>query len=164
MTEALSRAELERWVLDFTDAFNREDLDAVMAYFADDSFYDEFHGTRHHGKEAIRAAFAPQFEGAFGKVRFEEEDYFLDVEAGKAMISWTCTLETKQGPGGWRGPWRQSKVRAAGAGSISCGLSTVSLWKSTPTRRQRRPCFSPNRRFRRKGTLRVASDAAKQKS
>mgnify|MGYP001411400661 CR=1 FL=1 len=103
MTEALSRAELERWVLDFTDAFNREDLDAVMAYFADDSFYDEFHGTRHHGKEAIRAAFAPQFEGAFGKVRFEEEDYFLDVEAGKAMISWTCTLETKQGPGGWRG-------------------------------------------------------------
>tara|TARA_A100001037_G_scaffold259457_1_gene247221 strand:- start:200 stop:595 length:396 start_codon:yes stop_codon:yes gene_type:complete len=103
MTEALSRAELERWVLDFTDAFNREDLDAVMAYFAEDSFYDEFHGTRHHGKEAIRAAFAPQFEGAFGKVRFEEEDYFLDVEAGKAMISWTCTLETKQGPGGWRG-------------------------------------------------------------
>ena len=102
MTE-LSRVDLERWVLDFTDAFNRDDLDAVMAYFADDAFYDEFHGTRHHGKGAIRAAFVPQFEGTFGKVRFEEEDYFLDVEAGKAMISWTCSLETKQGPGGWRG-------------------------------------------------------------
>ncbi len=60
MTE-LSRVDLERWVLDFTDAFNREDLDAVMAYFADDGFYDAFHGTRHPGKDAIRAAFVPQF-------------------------------------------------------------------------------------------------------
>ena len=103
MTNKNARAELDRWVLDFTDGFNRDDLEAVMGYFADDAFYDEFHGTRHHGKEAIRAALVPQFEGAFGKVRFHEEDRFIDVEAGKAMISWPCALETKQGPGMWRG-------------------------------------------------------------
>lgn len=99
----MDRNALDRLVLDFTDAFNREDLDAVMGYFAEDGIYDEFNGARHHGKAAIRAAFEPQFRGDFGRVRFIEEDRFLDPETGKAMISWTCTLETKQGPGGWRG-------------------------------------------------------------
>ena len=104
MTNAdLARTELDRLVTEFTDAFNRDDLDAVMGHFADDAVYDEFHGARHRGKAAIRAAFEPQFRGQFGKVRFHEEDRFIDAATGKAMISWTCTLETKQGPGGWRG-------------------------------------------------------------
>lgn len=98
-----ARAELDRLTSEFTDAFNRDDLDAVMDHFADDAFYDEFHGARHQGKAAIRAAFEPQFEGRFGKVRFDEEDRFIDVPSGKVMISWSCSLETKQGPGAWRG-------------------------------------------------------------
>jgi uncharacterized protein (TIGR02246 family) len=98
-----ARDALDRLVLDFTAAFNRDDLEGVMAYFADDAIYDEWNGVRHEGKPAIRAAFEPQFSGAFGEIRFLEEDRFLDVESGKAMISWTCTLETDQGPAGWRG-------------------------------------------------------------
>ncbi len=98
-----ARAALAKLVIDFTEAFNREDIDGVMSYFADDAIYDEFNGVRHEGKAAIRAAFEPQFSGKYGVIRFLEEDRFIDVENGKAMISWTCTLETDQGPAGWRG-------------------------------------------------------------
>ena len=100
---AISRDELDRMVLDFTDAFNRDDLEGVMNYFSDDAIYDEFNGVRHTGKDAIQAAFEPMFSGKMGQIRFLEEDRFLDPETGKAMISWTCTLETKRGPAGWRG-------------------------------------------------------------
>tara|TARA_R110002167_G_scaffold161420_6_gene357632 strand:+ start:579 stop:995 length:417 start_codon:yes stop_codon:yes gene_type:complete len=95
--------DLKRWTLDFTDAFNRDDLDGVMAYFTDDAVYDQFDGSAATGREAIREAFAPQFSGAFGQMRFLQEDLFIDAEAGKTMISWTCTLATKRGPAGWRG-------------------------------------------------------------
>ncbi len=98
-----SREQLKAWVEDFTEAFNRENIDEVMAYFADDAVYDEFHGGRHVGKAAIRAAFEPQFAGKYGRMRFHTEDMFLDAEAGKAMISWLLTLETGAHAGGWRG-------------------------------------------------------------
>ncbi|MCY4551272.1 MAG: nuclear transport factor 2 family protein [Defluviicoccus sp.] len=98
-----SREELGEWVEDFTEAFNRESIDEVMAYFADDAIYDEFHGERHVGKAAIRAAFEPQFEGQYGKMRFHTEDMFLDTETGKAMISWMLTVESGERGGGWRG-------------------------------------------------------------
>lgn len=99
----LSYEELSKLTLDFTDAFNRDDLDGVMRYFAEDAVYDQFDGSAAHGIEAIRAAFAPQFEGAFGTMRFLQEDLFIDAATRKTMISWTCTLETKRGPAGWRG-------------------------------------------------------------
>ena len=56
-----------------------------------------------HGAAAIRAAFVPQFRGDYGKLRFHTEDLFVDAAAGKALIRWLCTLETKRGPAGWRG-------------------------------------------------------------
>jgi ketosteroid isomerase-like protein len=96
-------AELEALVTRFTDAFNRDDLDGVMAFMAEDAIYDEFNGTRHRGKTAIRKAFVPQFRGDHGKLRFHTEDLFVDTKAGKALIRWVCTLETKRGPAAWRG-------------------------------------------------------------
>ncbi len=36
-------------------------------------------------------------------MRFDEEDLFVDPEAGRALISWTCHLETARGPAAWRG-------------------------------------------------------------
>jgi ketosteroid isomerase-like protein len=98
-----TRAELEARVLAFTDAFNREDLDAVMAHVADDAIYDQFDGTRAVGKAAIRAAFVPQFRGDYGTMRFLTEDCFVDATAGKAMIRWVCTLEAEGVRRGWRG-------------------------------------------------------------
>lgn len=97
------RDRLRRWVIDFTEAFNREDLDEVMSYFADDAIYDEFDGTRRVGKAAIRDAFIPQFDGKFGRMRFHTEDMFLDVDGGKALIRWLCTMEESARQGGYRG-------------------------------------------------------------
>ncbi len=102
-----AREVLEKLVIDFTEAFNHEDLDEVMSYFADDALYDEFNGVRHHGTAAIRAAFAPLLRGDFGRARFRTEDMFIEPGqepgTGKAMIRWLLTLEEETRAGGWRG-------------------------------------------------------------
>lgn len=97
------RERLARLTEAFVDAFNRNDLEAVMSYFADDAVYDEFNGTANAGVEAIRRAFTPQFTGAFGEMKFLDEDLFIDAETGKVMASWVCTLEVKGQPTSWRG-------------------------------------------------------------
>jgi ketosteroid isomerase-like protein len=97
------RATLRELTIRFTDAFNRDDLDGVLAMMAEDAVYEEFTGTVSRGKEAIRAAFEPQFRGDFGKIRFETEDLFADEAAGRALIRWVCRLETRRGPARWRG-------------------------------------------------------------
>lgn len=98
-----ARAELERLAIDFTEAFNRDDLEAVMSYFAEGAVYDEFNDVRHVGRDAIRRAFEPQFAGRFGRMRFYTEDMFLDVAAGKALIRWLLTLEEPHRQGAYRG-------------------------------------------------------------
>jgi ketosteroid isomerase-like protein len=99
----MNRAALADLVVRFTEAFNDNDLEAVMAMMADDAVYEEFTGTINRGRDAIRAAFVPQFRGDYGKMRFETEDLFVDAESGKALIRWVCSLETRRGRGGWRG-------------------------------------------------------------
>lgn len=97
------RETLTDLVVRFTDAFNRNDLDGVMSFMAPDAIYDEFTGVVNRGTDAIRAAFVPQFRGDFGTMRFHTEDLFVDPVAGKGLIRWTCTLETRKGPAAWRG-------------------------------------------------------------
>jgi ketosteroid isomerase-like protein len=99
----MDRTTLEALTLRFTEAFNRNDLDAVMAMMAEDAVYEEFTGVVSRGKAAIRAAFEPQFRGDYGRMRFEQEDLFADAATGKALIRWVCRLETRRGPAGWRG-------------------------------------------------------------
>ena len=50
-----------------SDAFNSNNIDAVMKYFADDAIFDhasgpDIHGIRIEGADAIRAAFAGLFD------------------------------------------------------------------------------------------------------
>jgi len=80
----MEREKLADLVVKFTEAFNRDDLDGVMSFMADDAIYDEFTGAINRGAAAIRAA-------------------FVHAEAGKALIRWQCTLETRRGPAAWRG-------------------------------------------------------------
>ena len=87
----------------FMTAFNDNDLEGVMAFFTDDAVYDEFNGTRNHGKDTIRAAFVPQFSGRYGAMQFLDDDLFIDADTGKVMASWRCTLEVKGQPTSWRG-------------------------------------------------------------
>lgn len=74
----------------FTGAFNRNDLDAVMAAFADDAEYLPGDGKVHRGPAAIRVAFTPQFTGAFGAMRFDPEDRLIDETARKVALRWVC--------------------------------------------------------------------------
>ena len=99
----MNRTELVDITRRFLDAFNRNDLDAVMGFFADDGIYDEFNGRRNVGKDAIRAAFVPQFTGAYGTMRFLDEDLFADAATGKVMASWRCTLTVHGQATSWRG-------------------------------------------------------------
>ena len=99
----MERKQLEDLVVRFTEAFNRDDLDGVMAFMAEDAIYDEFNGRRSCGRQAIREAFVPQFRGDFGRIRFRTEDLFVDPESGKALIRWVCTLEGDGRSSAWRG-------------------------------------------------------------
>lgn len=99
----MDRQQLFNLTSRFMGAFNRNDLDTVMSFFANDAVYDEFNGKRNEGKAAIRAAFTPQFTGAFGDMKFLDEDLFIDADAGKVMASWCCTLVVKGQPTSWRG-------------------------------------------------------------
>jgi len=99
----MQRQQLVELTTRFMEAFNCNDLDAVMSFFADDAIYDEFNGRRNEGKAAIRAAFTPQFTGAFGTMQFLDEDLFVDAATGKVMASWHCTLEIRGQPTSWRG-------------------------------------------------------------
>ncbi|MBX9606791.1 MAG: nuclear transport factor 2 family protein [Gammaproteobacteria bacterium] len=85
--------ELHALSVAFLEAFNRYDLDGVMAYFTDDAVYEELTGRVSAGREAIRKALAPQFEGRFGPIQFIEDDTFIDAAAGKVMSSWGMTID-----------------------------------------------------------------------
>lgn len=99
----MDRQHLTELTNRFIEAFNRNDLDTVMSFFAENAVYDEFNGKKNEGKAAIRAAFTPQFSGAFGCMQFLDEDLFIDADSGKVMASWRCTLEVKGKPTSWRG-------------------------------------------------------------
>ena len=86
----MDRAQLEDLVVRFTDAFNRDDLDGVMAFFAEDGIYDEFTGVRSEGKDAIRAAFAPQFAG-YGDTRFRVGTVHKVENRDQYIVSSTIT-------------------------------------------------------------------------
>jgi ketosteroid isomerase-like protein len=87
------RRALEAVVLAFTDAFNRDDLDAVMKYFAPDAVYETFDGKHCRGHAEVRAAFEQQFRGDFGRIRFLTEDMVVDAPAGKVVLRWRCQHE-----------------------------------------------------------------------
>jgi uncharacterized protein (TIGR02246 family) len=97
---------------DFTAAFNRNDLDAVMAAFADDAEYRPGDGSTHRGRDAIRQAFAPQFAGAFGAMRFDAEDQLVDEAARKAALRWICRHDFSGAHGRRMSPLLKLAIRA----------------------------------------------------
>jgi len=97
--------QLRAKVLEFVGAFDHNDLDKVMSCFAEDAEYIPPDGSRHRGKAAIRAAFAPQFEGLYGAMSFPLEDMLIDAAARKVAIRWRCEHVFK--PGTRRPGWRE---------------------------------------------------------
>jgi hypothetical protein len=86
----MTATQINDTITRFTDAFNTNDLDLAMTFFSDDAVYEPGDGKTHRGKAEIRAAFEPQFNGAFGAMRFDERDMVIDVENRKAAFRWVC--------------------------------------------------------------------------
>ncbi len=73
------------------DAFNRHDIDGVMAYFAPDCVFNtiggtEAWGTRIEGREAIAAAFSGVW-GSMADARWDHHGHF--VHGDRAVSEWT---------------------------------------------------------------------------
>lgn len=89
------------------DAFNRHDLDAIMAFFAEDSIFDavagpEAHGTRFEGRDAIARAFASVWT-AMPDARWDHRDHL--VQGDRAVSEWTFSGTAADG----------SRIEAEGA-------------------------------------------------
>lgn len=92
------RTELSHLTDRFVAAFNRQSMEDVMAFFADDAVYQDPYGKTHEGKAAISKAFEAVLNGGLGKVLFDGEDRFIDAETGKVMDSWTLHMHRGEGP------------------------------------------------------------------
>ena len=87
MTKTLTPQDLA----DTFDAFNRHEIDAVMAHFADDCvFYtvggDEKFGTKIEGSPAIAAAFSAVWAG-MKDAHWDHHSHF--VSGDRAVSEWT---------------------------------------------------------------------------
>jgi ketosteroid isomerase-like protein len=90
------RLEVLREVL---EAFNRHDLDAIMARFAEDCVLEtprgpDPWGRRFVGKSEVRRGLAARFEG-IPDVRYEGDDHFVSGDRG--LSEWTISGTTVEG-------------------------------------------------------------------
>jgi len=92
----MTAAQIKDTITKFTDAFNVNDLDRVMTFFSDDAVYEPGDGRTHRGKAEIRVAFEPQFNGAYGALRFDMHDLVIDVDNRKAVSRWVCRHDISQ--------------------------------------------------------------------
>jgi len=77
----------------FADAWNRHDLDGLMAMMTDDCVFEasagpRVDGQRSEGKPAVRAAFAAVFE-AFHDARWANAKHF--IAGNRGVSEWTFT-------------------------------------------------------------------------
>ena len=84
---------LLRLLHEFGEAFNRHDLDALMAMMTDDCVFDAsaghtVDGERHQGQTAVRAAFAAVF-AQFSDAQWRDPRHFVFGDRG--LSEWTFT-------------------------------------------------------------------------
>ncbi len=89
----------------FNDAFNRHDVDAVMAGMTDDCVFETTtpppDGTRYEGQEAVRAAWEELFRSS-PQATFESEEMF--AAGDRCVVRWVYHWVSEDGqPGHVRG-------------------------------------------------------------
>ena len=84
----LSRSEIETALKQWNLAWDRHDLEGVMALFHEDVVFENWTGARVKGKESLRKAWAPWF-ARHGNFRFVEEETFIDEKAQKVLYRWS---------------------------------------------------------------------------
>ena len=80
-------------------AFDRHDLDGIMAHFADGAVFEsprgpDRWGTRFVGRDSVREAFAQRFSG-IPDVRYGDDAHFVDGDRGAS--EWTLSGTTTDG-------------------------------------------------------------------
>lgn len=117
------------------DAFNRHDVDGVMAFFADDCVFDaaagpEVHGARHVGRGAVSTAFA-QVWATFPDARWADTRHIVLGDLG--VSEWTFIGTRADG----------AHIEAEG-----CDLFTFRNGRIVRKRafRKQRPLLAPGRR------------------
>jgi len=94
-----SDAAVMKLLEDFAAAWNRHDVDGLMACMAPDCVFEasagpDVAGTRHVGPDAVRRAYVGIFE-AYADGRWNNPRHF--VAGDRAVSEWTFTGTTKQG-------------------------------------------------------------------
>ena len=84
---------------DVCAAFDRHDLDAIMAHFVEDCVFEwprgpEAYGNRVVGRETVRSAFADRFAG-IPDVRYTDDSHFVSGDRG--VSEWLLTGTTTAG-------------------------------------------------------------------
>lgn len=84
---------------EITDAFNRHDLDGIMAFFTEDAVFEtprgsEPWGRRFIGKAQVREGLAARFSG-IPDVHYGDDDHF--VAGNRGASEWTLTGTTTEG-------------------------------------------------------------------
>lgn len=82
-----------------TTAFDRHDIEGIMAHFAPDAVFDAPRGSdpwgrRFDGAEAVRAGFSARFEG-IPDVRYSDDTHFVHGDRGAS--EWRLTGTTTDG-------------------------------------------------------------------
>ena len=89
--EAISEDALKA----FLDAFNRHDLDAIMAFFSDDCTFEmprgpHSFGQRFGGKRAVREGLGTRFKG-IPDVHYGDDRHFISASGDRGVSEWLLT-------------------------------------------------------------------------
>jgi ketosteroid isomerase-like protein len=83
----LTSVELESTLFAWQEAWNRHDLEGVLALFDNDVLFDHWTGQQVRGKALLRRLWAPWF-ACHGDFRFVEVETLFDEAQQKAVYAW----------------------------------------------------------------------------
>lgn len=83
----LSQKEIKALLKEWNLAWNKHNLDKVMALFHDDIFFENWTGAYIKGIKSLRKAWEPWFNN-HGNFRFSEEETFIDEQHQKVLYRW----------------------------------------------------------------------------
>jgi ketosteroid isomerase-like protein len=97
--ESVDDATVVKMLDEFAAAWNRHDVDGLMACMTEDCVFEaaagpEVTGTRHVGRDAVRKAYAAVFD-AYKDGRWNDARHF--VAGTRAVSEWTFTGTTNAG-------------------------------------------------------------------
>lgn len=82
-----TKADIEKIMIQWSEAWNRHDLDEVMELFHENAVFENWTGGSARGKENLRAAWTPWFKN-HGGFRFVTEQFIIVEDEQKVIWQW----------------------------------------------------------------------------